>query len=256
MIRYLERSVDLKKKITAALTYPALILALTVVVVAVMVAFVFPRQQEVLESFNTEMPLLTRVVMGAMHLVCNQTTVSLGALLLLMLVVTWRDFGAPLYQHYLKATVDRSVLRLPVLGPLCAKIALSRILLGMSTMLETGIGAAQLGVAGKLAGNLELERRFEVFQEGLRSGLGLQEAARRSDVFPNLVCQVLAVAEEQGNLASLVRQMGKVYEEETDHLLQSAAALFEPAALLFMGAVVGLVVMATALPTINMVGQL
>ena len=113
-----------------------------------------------------------------------------------------------------------------------------------------------MGMVGKLAGNVELERRFLAFQQNVKDGCGLSESAVRAEAFPNMVCQILAIAEEQGNLADLVAQLGSLYEEEVEHSLKTAASLFEPLALCTMGLVVGLVVLATAQPTLNLVGSL
>ncbi|MEW6282952.1 MAG: type II secretion system F family protein, partial [Candidatus Eremiobacterota bacterium] len=167
----------------------------------------------------------------------------------------WPSWGRPVYEKYLRPTVDDYLLDVPVLGPVLGKSAYARMLHAMATLLQAGLGIGPpMAVVGSLSQNLSLERKFKVFVAEVTEGAGLGDAAR--SVFPPMVCQMFRVGEEQGRLDSLLERAALIYEEDVESALITLTALLEPLMLIFMGVVVGVVVVATSLPTLQLMQNL
>lgn len=247
----LERSTRLQKKLVAALTYPCLLMALTFVIVGVLVVFVFPREAEMATSLGAETPALTAALLAVAKIAGNPIIIGLVVLALAALAITWPRFGRPIYQRYLKSFVDEHVLDIPVLGPILAKTAYARMLSAMANLVKAGMGIGPgMNVVASLSQNRDIEKRFRDFMSQVTQGVPMGEAAKL--VFPPLVCQMFRVGEEQGQLDVLLARTARMYEDEVESSLITLTALLEPLALLFMGVVVGLVVVATSLPTLNL----
>lgn len=252
---YLERSTRLQKKLVAALTYPTLLLLLTFVIVGVLVIFVFPREAEMASGLGAEVPALTRWLITIAHLLGSPITLFLAGLAAFAALVAWPTFGRPLYEKSMRPFVDAHILDLPVVGPVMARSAYARMLAAQASLLSAGLGMSQsMAAVGALSQNLDLERRFKVFLSQVTQGVALGEAAR--EVYPPLVCAVFTIGEEQGQLDVLLERTARMYEEEVESSLVTMTALLEPLALLFMGVVVGTVVVATSLPTLQLLQKL
>lgn len=254
---YLERTVRLERKLRAAFTYPLLLLGLTLAIVTVMGVFVFPKEKEMLESLGGELPLITRLMIGFFDTVFNPWLVASVAGCLALLAVTWPWVGGPFYERHCRRWVDGLLLRLPVVGPILFKASASRLLYAMSALLKSGVAMGQpMTVIAGVAGNEALKERFLASQKALIEGGGLYASLLAHDVFPPMALQMIRVAEEEGHLDAMARRVAGVFEEDVDFSLSTLAALMEPLALFVMGFVVGFVVLASALPTMNMIQQI
>ncbi|MBI3928037.1 MAG: type II secretion system F family protein [Armatimonadetes bacterium] len=254
---YLEKSVRLKKQIIAAFIYPGMLLALTAVMSLILLVVVLPREQEMLASLGAELPAVTRLLVDGLGLVLNSYTVGallLGALLgLLILPALGRDSC----ERWLRPRLHALVLRIPVVGTILTKAAASRMLYAMSALLQTGMTIGpKMAVVAKVAENAVLEKRFEEAQLAVADGLDLAEAFKRFGVFPPMAIQMLRMGMEQGRLDEVTRRVAELFEEDVDLSLANLATLMEPMALLFMGFVVGFIVLATALPTVSLLERL
>ncbi len=252
---YLERSTRLQKKLVAALTYPVLLLLLTFVIVGVLVVFVFPREAEMAAGLGAEVPALTRGLMVVAHLLGSPITLFLGVAATTAAVFFWPTLLRPVYNRSLRPFVDAHVLDLPVIGGVMAKSAYARMLAAQSSLIGAGLGITQsMAAVGALSQNVDLEKRFKDFIDQVNRGVCLGEAARV--VYPPLVCAVFTIGEEQGQLDQLLERTARMYEEEVEASLVTLTALLEPLALMFMGVVVGIVVVATSLPTLQLMQKL
>lgn len=247
----LEYQFALKKKIMGAFLYPAALMVLTAVIVAFMALVILPREREMFAQMGAELPLLTVVVMKSAEIAASPLFIGLLLLTGGLCAYGWAWKGESLFREHAAATVDRFTLKLPILGSLVHKICTARMLSVLGPMLEAGMS---LGVPNpalrKTLGNRELERRFSEFQNQIRDGSGLREAAESAGPFPALLTAMLGVAEEHGNLARVMNRCRDVFEFEVDHSLKTVASLLEPLALVIMGLVVGIVVLATMLPNL------
>jgi len=245
---YLERHSRLRKKVQAAFVYPGLLALVTLFMVAFMVLWVFPKEQALFADLGTELPFLTRALMGLAGLATNGTAVALAVLVIGSLVVLWK--GAA--RHHYRREIDRLVLRLPV----AEKVGTARMLMGLSILLDSGATLPQTTVVASLAGNLELEERYRRFLQALTLGLRIGESLEKTGCFPGMVRQIIRVAEENGRLAEVLRKTALVFEEEVEDALEALTLLLEPLMLMVMGFTVGLVVLATFLPTLGLLQKL
>lgn len=254
---YLERSVTLSKKMRAAFTYPALLMIMMLAILALMSVFVFPREQEILESLGGELPLISRVVLGFFQTVFNPYLVGFVALVTVLTTVTWPWVGKPFYEKHLSHHVDRIILQVPLLGPIVYKAASSRVLFAMGTLLSAGVSLGPpMKIVGEVADNKTIKERFCASQDALTEGLSLYEAFKSEQVFPDLALQLFRVSEEFGQLDGACSKLSEIFEEEVEGQLESLASIMEPVALFIMGTVIGLVLLASALPTMNLIQHL
>lgn len=254
---HLERSVNLRRKMRAAFTYPAMLLVLTFVIVAVLGAFVFPQEKAMLESLGAELPLITKIMLFVMDTFFSPTAVGLVVLVALVFTATWPFFGRPVYDYHLRKSVDTWILRVPVIGPVLYRASAARMLSGLSTLLSSGLAVTQaLKLTAELASNTYLRDQVKESRSLMLEGEGLYRSLAKCRVFQPMVLQIFRVGEEQGRLDELTHRMASMLEEDVENSLEVMAALLEPVAMMIMGGVIGFVVLASALPTMNLVAQL
>ncbi|MGE0493368.1 MAG: type II secretion system F family protein [Vulcanimicrobiota bacterium] len=250
-----ESSARTARQLRAALTYPAIVLVLTVVVVAIMAVVVFPRQRELYQSLGvTEVSVLTRLLEGLLGLAAWLPWLAVASPLLVLANST---LDASTRQK-LREAFDGALLRLPLLGSVIHKAATVRLLIGLAIFFEAGI---TLGPAfrplGKMLGNAILENRFAQFLESIaKGGCSLSLAASQSEAFLPVVVALFRVGEEQGSLSHLCRQTADIVELEVESSFRTLETLLEPLAMAVMGLVVGFVVLASSLPMLGVLQQL
>lgn len=251
-----ERSTRLQKKLLSALAYPALLLTLTFSIVMVLVVFVFPREAEMASGLGVQMPPLTQALITFANVVGSPLFGLCAAMVLGAVLFAWPAVLRPAYLgSRWRRVVDRKILTAPVIGPVLAKSAYARMLGAQASLLSAGhsVGPA-LRVVGSVSLNCHLDAMFQRYIRRVMDGEPMCEAA--ADVYPPMVCHMFAIADEQGQLDSLLERMAQMYEEEADTALMTLASLLEPLTLAFMGLVVGVVVVATSLPTLQLMQRL
>lgn len=254
---YLSRSSYLEKRFKAAMVYPAIILLLMFTMLLVMVWFVFPREQELLASMGAEMPMLTRLLFDGLGYLFHPVSLGLAAVsaIAFYTVYTGGRSGHPLQKFRL--FFDTQILKVPMLGNLVFKFSAARVLSVFGTLLESGASVDQsMHCSAKMMGNVVLEERLEQAQRDLLNGEIFSDALELHDVFPPLAVHLFRIAEESGGLPTMAGRLAKIFEDEVEDVIDTMASLVEPAALLIMGGFVGLVLLATLLPTANVIGGL
>lgn len=251
----LERNQKLRGKIRAALTYPGFLCILTFVIVLVVVFFVLPKEAEMLEGLGAEMPLLTKILVKMVDIVLHPVGI---ATILMTGVVTWFLLKkADFFGESFIATRDRWVLTVPGLGTAIFMAASIRLLYGLSALLESG--ASLTWALGHLLPTLEnktLEEKLLRVIHSIAQGASPAASMAEEELLPSVAIGLFAVAEEEGNLDLACRQAAEILEMDLNITLETLANLLEPAALLFMGLVVGFVVLSTALPTVQLLQNL
>ena len=252
----LERTSRLRHKVVLTLTYPLLVLLFTAFLVVFMAVVIIPREQEMYQQLGTELPWVTRALAGAVGLAFHPLVLVLVALQALLLAASWNSWGRAWFQESVRPRLDVTLLRLPGLGPVLERAALTRMLNGLRILLEAGAVISQTRQVALLAGNRELERRYDSFLLYLQDGQPLLPALEQSRCFPPMVRHLLASAEGYGQMSHMLERTAMAMEEDLELSLQTMAALLEPLALGFMGLTVGSVVLATVLPTLTLIGKL
>ncbi|MBI3924164.1 MAG: type II secretion system F family protein [Armatimonadetes bacterium] len=253
----LERQERLRRRMIGAFLYPGLVLGITLLVVAVLVVVVFPRQREMFEALEIDrLPWITRAVMGFFDLLISPTLLSALAVLALVLAVTWPLTGR-YYEEHLRESVDRWLLKVPIIGRVLEKLSTSMILYGLGNLLDAGGSfGRRTELLGRLSGNRDIEVRFLQAQELVYQGVRLDLAMERCDLFDPMVRSMLRVGVEQGSLASLCKRTASILQEDAEHVLSTLSVLLEPLALGFMGLVIGMIVLAASLPTMEAIQKL
>ena len=245
---YIEKAEALKKKVKSALVYPATIVTVAVGVVIILMIFVIPVFETMFKSAGQSLPLPTVIVLAMSKMFKKYILIFAPALILLFF----------LFKRYYKtengrAVVDRLLLKLPVFGPLFRKIAVARFSRTLGTLVSSGVPILDgLGIVSRTSGNRAIEIAIMNARASIREGETIAEPLGRSSLFPPMVIQMIAVGESTGALDTMLSKIAEFYEDEVDVAVANLTSLLEPLLMIFLGIVIGGVVIAMYLPIFNM----
>ncbi|MDX6255190.1 MAG: type pilus assembly protein PilC [Frankiales bacterium] len=237
---YLERDVEARSKIKAASVYPAVIVVMSIGVVTLLVAYVLPKFTVFFNGFHTKLPLPTRMLIGSTSFLTQWwwALVAVSSAAAFGLAFAWR-------QPRSRYTIDRLILRTPVMGPLLRFAMVERFCRVLSSMLQAGVSLPEAMTVGAQAmNNLVVERALGEAREGIMRGEGLAGPLGRTALFPPAARQMLKVGEDTGSIDAQLEAAARYYEREVDDKLKRLTSLFEPAILIVMGVIVGFVAIA------------
>ena len=242
---YKEKTEALKKKIKKALFYPAAVLAVAVIVTLVLLLFVIPQFEALFKGFGADLPAFTRMVIGLSRFV--QTQGWWMAIVFFGLVTAFGYFRKR--SRALRHFIDRSLLKIPILGSILVKAAIARYARTLSTMFSAGVPLVEAmdSVAGA-TGNIVYEQAVLKMRDEVSTGMRLQRAMENTGLFPNMVVQMIAVGEESGSLDDMAAKVADFYELEVDAAVDSLSSLLEPLIMVILGGLVGSLVIAMYLP--------
>jgi type IV pilus assembly protein PilC len=245
---YIEKSEALKKKVKSALIYPATIVGVAVIVVGILMIFVIPVFETLFKSAGQNLPLPTLIVVTLSKLIKRYVIVFIPALILLFYL------GKKYYQTQGgRAVIDRLLLKLPVFGPLFRKIAVARFSRTLGTLVSSGVPILDgLSIVSRTSGNRTIETAILNARSSIREGETIAEPLNRSGIFPAMVIQMISVGESTGALDSMLSKIADFYEEEVDIAVANLTSLLEPFLMIFLGVVIGGVVISMYLPIFNM----
>jgi type IV pilus assembly protein PilC len=246
---YLEQAESIKERVKAALRYPLFVLFMAGGLTLALLFFVLPQMEELFrEAFQADLPAFTRFILDLSRLLREQFYIIpliLGAVFLIYTLLKRSDRGA----YWL----DSLKLKLPVLGKLFHRIALSRFSRTLATLVDSGVPILEaLELTGKAAGNKVIQRATQEAREALREGEAIVQPLKKYSVFPPLTISMISVGEETGALDQMLNKIADLYEEEVRKMVDSLTSLIEPLLIAFMGATVGIVVVAMYLPYFTM----
>lgn len=246
---YKEKTEAIKKKIKKALTYPAAVLVVAFVVTIILLIFVIPAFEDLFQGFGADLPAFTRFVIEVSQFVRDQ-----GWYLALLA-------GAGIYTFFyfkkrsraMRHFLDRAALKMPVIGPILQKASIARYARTLSTMFSAGVPLVEAleSVAGA-TGNIVYEQGVMQMKDEVATGQRLQHAMENTDLFPNMVIQMIAVGEESGSLDEMSAKVADFYEEDVDNAVDNLSSLLEPMIMAILGILVGGLVVAMYLPIFKM----
>jgi len=245
---YIEKAEALKKKVKSALVYPSTIVGVAVIVVIILMVFVIPVFETMFQSAGQSLPLPTVIVLTISKMIKKYIIFLVPVLILLFF----------LFKRYYKtdngkALVDRLLLRLPIFGPLFRKIAVARFSRTLGTLVSSGVPILDgLIIVSRTAGNRAIETAIMNARASIREGETIAEPLSRSGHFPAMVIQMIAVGESTGALDAMLSKIAEFYEDEVDVAVGNLTSLLEPLLMIFLGVVIGGVVIAMYLPIFNM----
>jgi type IV pilus assembly protein PilC len=241
----LEKDSALRGKIKGALTYPAIVLGFTFVLIAGVLIFIVPIFEAMFKNLGGELPGITQFLVDASH---NMWWI--GPIFLIVTVGGSTVFRRRLRQSpELRLSFDRFKLKMPVFGPLFRKLAMSRFSRNLGLLLNVGVPVMQaLSVVGETTGNEVINAAMQDVQSAVREGQPMSSALRRHKIFPEMVTQMIEVGEESGQISQMLDKVADFYDREVDSAAESLTASIEPIMVLVMGAVVGGMVICLYLP--------
>jgi type IV pilus assembly protein PilC len=242
---YKEKTEALKKKIKKALFYPAAVLIVAVVVTIILLIFVIPQFEALFKGFGADLPAFTQMVVNLSRAVQHQGW-WMG---LLVVAGIYAFFYFYKRSKNMQRSIDRVMLKFPIIGPILQKSAIARFARTLSTMFAAGVPLveAMQSVAGA-TGNILYEEAVLRMKDEVATGQRLQRAMENVGLFPNMVVQMIAVGEESGSLDTMSGKVAEFYEAEVDNAVDSMSSLLEPMIMAILGVLVGGMVIAMYLP--------
>jgi type IV pilus assembly protein PilC len=245
---FMEKSMALKKKIKGAMTYPAICLGISVLILIVILVFVIPVFQDMFTSFGSTLPLPTQIVV-------NMSTFVKSNFIFIILGIFAIIFGIKKIYNTEKGrnTIDAVSLKAPVAGILIRKVAVAKFTRTLSTMLQSGVPILEaLQVVAKTAGNKVIERAVFRVSDSIAEGRPIAEPLEECGVFPNMVVQMINVGESVGALDTMLEKIADFYDDEVDQAVENLTAMLEPLMMVVLGGMIGGLVVAMYLPIFKM----
>lgn len=242
---YKEKIESLKGKIKKALFYPTAVIVVAFFVTAALLIFVVPQFESLFKGFGAELPALTRIVITLSEFFQAYWWLIFGALF----SGAYAFYKARQRSYRFAHWVDRMMLRFPIIGPILEKAAIARFARTLSITFAAGLPLvdALKAVAGA-TGNIVFAEATESIRQNVATGQQLQLSMRNTQVFPNMIIQMVAIGEESGSLEEMLSKVADFYEEEVDNAVDGLSSLLEPLIMAFLGVIVGVLVIAMYLP--------
>jgi type IV pilus assembly protein PilC len=241
----LEKDTALRGKIKSALTYPAIVLSFTFVMIAAVLIFIVPIFEAMFKSLGGKLPGITQFLVTTSH---NMGWIGPLVLGVGISTTVWFKRKQRTSQDF-RLSVDRVKLKMPVFGSLFRKLAISRFSRNLGLLLNVGVPVMQaLAVVGETTGNEVINSAMRDVQSAVRDGQPMSSALRSHKVFPEMVTQMIEVGEESGQISQMLDKVADFYDREVDSAAESLTASIEPIMVLVMGAVVGGMVICLYLP--------
>ena len=247
-----EKAMALQKKIKGAMTYPVICLAISILILIVILVFVIPVFVEMFASLDSALPAVTQLVV-------NMSDFVKGNIIYMLIagVLVFYGFKKIYNTEKGRLRIDAFVLKAPVIGQLTRKVAVSKFTRTLSTMLQSGVPILDaLQVVARTSGNKIVERAVIRVSESIAEGRPIAEPLEESGVFPNMVVQMINVGESVGALDTMLEKIADFYDEEVDQAVENLTAMIEPFMMVFLGGMIGGLVVAMYLPIFQMAGKI
>lgn len=248
LANYIEKAMNLKKKVKGAMVYPATVMVIALVVVAGLLIFVIPVFQKMFADMGGTLPAFTQLVI-------NLSDFMRGYFPVILVLLVALGFG---FRHYYKtetgrATVDDYLLRLPIFGDLIKKVAIAKFTRTLSTMLSSGVPILEgLDIVARTSGNKTIEKAILKTKVSIGEGKTIAEPLGASGIFPPMVVQMISVGESTGALDSMLSKIADFFDDEVDAAVAALTSLLEPLLMVFLGGAIGGLVVAMYLPIFQM----
>jgi type IV pilus assembly protein PilC len=242
---YKENIEALKGKIKKALFYPATVVAVAILVSAVLLIFVVPQFQNVFKSFGADLPAFTKMIIAASDFMISYWWLAflvVGGTISGLIFFKKRSLA---FQHFL----DRMILKLPVIGQIMHNSAIARFARTLAVTFQAGVPLVEaLDIVSGATGNTVYEQAVKRIRDDVSVGYQVNVAMRQVNLFPHMVIQMAAIGEEAGALDSMLYKVAEFYEQEVNNAVDALSSLLEPLIMIFIGGIVGAMVVGMYLP--------
>ncbi|MFH7320000.1 type II secretion system F family protein [Desulfurivibrio sp. D14AmB] len=245
---FMEKSQALVKKVKGAMTYPVICICISFVVLAVMLIFVVPVFEAMFADFGSALPGPTQMVVNMSEFAQNYFLYMIAAVFLLVVGIK------KIYKTEKgRERIDELLLRLPVVGTLLRRVAVAKFSRTLGTMLQSGVPILEsLNVVARTAGNKVIEKAVFRVTDSISEGRSISEPLAETGVFPAMVVQMINVGEATGALDTMLAKIADFYDEEVDQAVENLTAAIEPLMMVFLGGMIGGLVVAMYLPIFSM----
>jgi type IV pilus assembly protein PilC len=247
---YIEKALKLRKQVKSAMTYPATIVGIATIVIAVILVFVIPAFEKMFADFGGALPAPTQIVINISNFVQSYILVIIGFIVLMVF-----SFKRIYRTKKGRLKMDQLALKAPIFGVLIRKVAVAKFSRTLGTMISSGVPILDgLEIVAKTAGNKVVENAIYEVRESISHGKTIAEPLEKSGVFPPMVCQMVAVGEQSGAIDTMLNKIADFYDDEVDDAVSNLTAMMEPLLMLFLGVTVGGLVIAMYLPIFKIAG--
>ncbi len=245
---YMEKNEALKRKVKGAMTYPIIVLCVAFGVVAVLMIFVIPTFKDMFEQFGSSLPAPTQMVVSLSAFFRGYWYFMVGLIIALIIA-----FKATARNEKGRYYLDSFALKLPVFGPLIRKVAVAKFTRTLGTMISSGVPIMDgLDITSRTAGNVIIENAIKSVRSAISEGQSMAEPLGASGIFPGMVVQMISVGEATGAMDQMLSKIADFYDEEGDAAVDALTSSLEPILMVFLGGVIGFVVVAMYLPIFKM----
>jgi len=251
---YIEKAMKLKRQVKGAMAYPTIVIIVFILVLSILLVFVIPGFETMFKDFGAkdELPGLTKLVMAV-----SRGVVSNGLFFLAGMIGTVVGFIYAYRTPRGHKIIDRTLLRLPIIGDVLRKIAVARFTRTLGTLLTSGVPILDaLEIVAKTAGNVIVEEAIMYSRQKISEGKNMAQPLLETNVFPSMVVQMVGVGEQTGALDTMLNKIADFYEEEVDVAVSSLTSMIEPAMMVGVGGTVGVVLIAMYLPIFSIAGKI
>jgi type IV pilus assembly protein PilC len=250
---YIEKNVKLKRAVKSAMIYPIAVLSIAAGVIILLLWKVVPIFTTLFNGLGADLPLPTRAVIAMSNFVGSIYGLLIGIFVIgtAVAIKFWQK--TPLG----RMTIDRMLLRAPVVGMVLRKIAVARFTRTLGTLISSGVPILEgLDITARTSGNAVIERAITMTRTAVEQGRSLVEPLKETDVFPGMVTQMIGVGEQTGAMDAMLSKIADFYEDEVDAAVKDMLTAIEPIMIVFLGVVVGGVVISMYLPLFSLIGKL
>lgn len=248
---YKEKIEAIKGKIKSALFYPTAVIVVAFIITSILMIFVIPQFESLFKGFGADLPAFTKLVMEISATFRDYWYIIFGSIIGTVVFFSYAYKRSTKMQH----TMDRLLLRAPIIGEIIKKATIARYARTLATMFAAGVPLVDAldSVAGATGNRVYYEGTMAI-KADVTTGLQLQAAMGSTELFPNMVVQMVAIGEESGELDSMLSKVADIYEQEVDDAVAGLSSLLEPIIMAFLGVVIGGLVIAMYLPIFKIAG--
>jgi type IV pilus assembly protein PilC len=246
---YKERIESIKGKIKKALYYPIAVIGVAIIVSAILLVYVIPQFEDIFASFGSQLPAFTQMIIDVSRWLRSNGLFVLFGVIAVITAFIFAKKRSKRFSH----TVDRISLKIPIVGDILEKSAIARFCRTLAITFAAGVPLVDaLQIVAGATGNAVYNDASARIREDVAVGHQLQLAMQQTSVFPSMVIQMAAIGEEAGSLDEMLLKVAEAYEEEVNNAVDALSSLLEPLIIVFIGVIVGTMVIAMYLPIFKM----
>lgn len=248
----IEKNVKLKRAIRSAMVYPVAVISIAILVVIIILWKVIPTFAALFEGLGAELPLPTRITVALSNFLGNYFIYIVGIMVIAAFAIRY-------YYHTYRGrrVIDKLILKIPVLGIVMRKIAISRFCRTLGTLISSGVPILDaMEITAKTSGNAIIEDGILGARKSIEEGKTIADPLRDTNLFPGMVIHMISVGEQTGELDAMVSKVADFYEDEVDAAIANLLSLLEPIIILFLGATIGGIVVSMYMPMFSLLQKI